>query len=123
MGIGLDGSNELLYVATLHGLSRQRIHFAGILVGRIVGEVAADDKEIALCEIRLQHLSHPFKFPEIVGRDDDGHDGRHVTKTALQERQLHLQTVLPIVSFLAIGEDAVGLCQLLCRLVVYLHLA
>ena len=123
MGILLDSGNELFHFAALDGLSRLRIHFAGILVGGVVGEIAADDEEILFREIGFQHLSHPLQFREIVGGDDDRHDGRHRFECPLQERQLHLQAMLTIVGFWPIGEHAVGLCQTLCSLSVYFHFA
>ena len=86
-------------------------------------EVAADDKQILVCEIGLQHIRYLLQFPEIVRRYDDGHDRRHgvLTKPSLQEWQLHLQTMLSVVCLGVIGKDMIRFCQTKRRLVVHLH--
>ena len=58
-GILLDGRNKLSYVTTLNSLPRLAIHLIGILIRRIVREVAADDEEVLVREIRLKRLCHP----------------------------------------------------------------
>ena len=73
-GIGLDGRDKLLHVTTRYGLTRLAIHLIGIVIRRIMGEVAADDKEIIVRKPGLQHLGHAFQFVEVVGGDDDGYD-------------------------------------------------
>ena len=85
-GVGLDCLNKLSDIATLDSFPCSGIHFIGILIRRIVRKVAADDEEILIREIRLEHLSHPRQFLEVVRRNDDRHDGRHVAKSSLQER-------------------------------------
>ena len=86
-------------------------------------EVAADDEEILVCEIRLQYIRQTLQFPEVVGRDDNRYDGRHLAKASLQERQLHFQTVLPVVGLRAIGKTAVGSNQPPGSLTIHLHLS
>ena len=49
--------------------------------------------------------------------------GRHLLELALKEGQLHLQTMLGIVSFRAIGQHAPLLCQQPAQLHVYRHIA
>ena len=51
--IRIDGRNKRLYVTRLNGLARLGIHFAGILILRIVREVAADNKEVFVRKVRL----------------------------------------------------------------------
>ena len=90
VGIGFDGGDELLHISSLNGFARPSIYFIGILILRIVGEVATDNEEILVIEIRLQHLCHPLQFLEVVSGNDDRNDGRHLFDSALQEWQLHL---------------------------------
>ena len=123
VGIRLDDSHELFCAATLHGLACQGIHPVGIVVGRVVGEVAAHDKQVLVGEERLQRTGHALKLLVVVGRDDDRHDGRHLLESALQERQLHLQTVLLIVCLAAVGKHAVGCNQPGGRGAVHLNIA
>ena len=88
-------------------------------------EVAADDKQVLLREIRLQHLSYLFEFPIVVGRDDNGHDGRYTifAESPLKEWQLHLQTVLPVVCLGLIREHTIRGCQFLSRLSIHPHVS
>ena len=85
-GIGLDGCDEAFYIAALHRLSRESIGLAGVVVGWIVREVAADDEEVLVVEVRLEHLSHSLQLRIVVGGDDDWNDGWHLVQPTLQER-------------------------------------
>ena len=76
-GIGLNGGNELTDVAALDGFARFGVHRTGIAVRRIVREVAADDKEVLVGEIRFQCLRNLLQLLEVVGRYDDRYDGWH----------------------------------------------
>ena len=111
-GIRLDGSNKLFHVAGLNGFARQRISLVGIVVRRIVREVAADDEEVFVGEIGLQHLSHALQLLVVVGGNDNRNDGRHIAQSPLQERQLHLQAVFLCMGGFLIAEQAVGLGEL-----------
>ena len=122
-GILLDSSNKSLHTTTLDGLTRQCIHFAGIIIGWIVREVAADDEKTIFSKIGFQHLSDAPQLTEIVCRDDDGYDRWHMLKSPLQERQLYLQTMLPVVSLRLIGENTICRCQLPSCLTIHFHLA
>ena len=64
--IGINRCNKLLHVAAFYGLARLGIHLVGILIRRIVREVAANHKEVFVRKIRLQHLRHPLQFVVIV---------------------------------------------------------
>ena len=86
LAVGFDGGDELFHIAAHDGLFRFTVHLASILVGWVMGEVAADDKQIVVVEISAQHLCHPFEFGVIVGGDDDGYDGRNLLHTPLKER-------------------------------------
>ena len=65
-GILFEHGDELLHVACLNGLACLAIHFIGILIRGIMREVAADDKQILVYEIGLQHIRYLLQFPEIV---------------------------------------------------------
>ena len=121
-GIGLDDSDKLFHVTTRHSLTRLGIHLVSIFIRRIMGEVAADDEEILFCEPRLQHLGHPLQLREVVGGDDDGDDGWHFAQMPLQERQLHLQTMLTVVGLRLIGKHTVCLYQLSGSLTVNFYI-
>ena len=120
-GILSQHGNKPLYVASLNGLARSGIHLAGILIRRIMGEIAAHHEQVFVRQIRLQRLGYPFQLEEVVRRYNDGYDRWHLTQSPLQERQLHLQTVLPVVCLGLIAEDTVGGYQFLCRLDIDLH--
>ena len=77
-GIVFDSSDKSLHIAAFQSLSCLGIHLAGILIRRIMGEVAAHNKEILIRKIGLQHLSHPFQFAEVVGGYDNRYNGRHL---------------------------------------------
>ena len=121
IGILIDGGDKRLHIATLKGLARLGIHLAGILVRWIMRKVATHNEEVLVCEIWLQHLSHPFQFSEVVGRYNNRYDRRHLLKPSLQERQLHLQTMLPVVGLRAISETIVSSNQLLGSLTIHLQ--
>ena len=65
-GIFSQHGDKPLYVASLNGLARFGIHLAGILIRRIMGEIAAHDEQVLLRQIGLQRLGHPFQLEEVV---------------------------------------------------------
>ena len=71
-----------------------------------MGEIRADDKEVFGREIRFQHLRDPLQHAEPFRADNDRDDGRHLAKRQLQQRQLDLQAVLPVVRVAPVGEHA-----------------
>ena len=71
-----------------------------------MGEVRADDKEVFRREIRFQRLRDPLQYAEPLRADNDRDDGRHLAKRQLQQRQLDLQAVLPVVRVAPVGEHA-----------------
>ena len=105
--IGIDGRNKLLHIACLNGLARPCIRLAGILIRGIVREVAANHKQILVRKIRLQYLRHPLQFLVVIGADNDRHNRRDLLIPPLQEWQLHLQTMLPIVRLRPVEEDRI----------------
>ena len=119
--IRLHGGDQLPHVAALDGLARHAVHADGILITGVVGKVATDHEEVVLVEIRPQHRGHLLQPTEVVGGDDDRHDGRYLTQLLLQEGQLHLQTVLLGVDILLEGEYLVGRYQRLGGLLIYWH--
>ena len=74
-----------------------------------MGEIRADDKEVFFIEIRLQDLGHLLKDIQTLGANHDRHYRRDVLKNHLQEGQLNLQTVLPIVCIGAGSEGSLSL--------------
>ena len=107
MCIGIDGGNKLLHAAALHRLTRLSIHRTGITIRRIVREIATDDKEILVRKIRLQRLCHLLQLIKIISRNNNRYDGRHVLQPPLQERQLHLQTMLPVVCLRLVTKNTI----------------
>ena len=124
-GIVLDGRNKLAHIATRHSLACLGVHLAGIGIRRIMGEVAADDKEILIRKPGLQHLGDTFQLGEVVGGDDDRdrRRDRRRSEKSLEEGQLDFEAVLTIVGLRTIGENAVSSHQLLGCLAIHLYLA
>ena len=106
-GIALDSGNKLAHTATLHSLSRLGIHLTGVLIRRIVGEVATDNEEVLVRKIRFQGLSYLFQFPEVVGGYNNRYDGWNLLEPFLQKRQLHFETMLPVMRFGLITKDVI----------------
>ena len=119
--IALQHRDELLHIAALYGLACVAVHLHGILIRRIVREVAADDEEVVVVEIGLKRIGYAPQLRLAVGAHDDGHDKRHLGHLSLEEGQLHLQTVLTVVCLGIIGEHAVGVAQAATRLTVHPH--
>ena len=76
-GVFLQNGNKPRYVATLYSLACPGVHLAGILIRRIVREVATDNKQIILRQIWFQHIRYPLQLAEIVCRYDNRYNRRN----------------------------------------------
>ena len=62
-----------------------------------MGEVRTDDEKIIFSKVWLQHSGYLLKDVQTLGSYDYRHNRRHISEKHLQERQLHLQAVFPVV--------------------------
>ena len=103
---GCERYQKLFQAARCDGLGQVEVRFLRVLVGRIVGKVGADDKEVLGCEIRLQDFCNLLEDIEVLRADDNGHYRRDFVKGHLHQGQLDLQAVLPVVG---VGAESKGL--------------
>ena len=66
LDVFLHGVDEFPYVSALNGVGGAGIHLAGVVISWVVREVAADDEEVVLIEIRLEDFGYAFQFVEMV---------------------------------------------------------
>ena len=104
VGIALNGVGQHLHTPALDGLACAAVGFQRVLIGRIVAEVGGNHKQVALIEPRRKGFVQVSEFVEMVGGDDDGHDGWHLLQMILQERQLHFQAMFTGVGPRVVSE-------------------
>ena len=119
----LEYGGKHLYVSTLYGFARQVVNFVGIRVGRIVGEIAAEDEEVVGIEVRLEGLFQRNTFLNVVSGNDDGNDRRHFLQPVLQEWELHLEAMLSSMCTLRERDVGIRLRELVADLCVDFYLA
>ena len=103
-----EGVDKAFQAACDDGFGHIEVGLFAILVGRVMGEVRTDDKEVLRGEVRLEKLRYLLQYIKMRRADDDGNNRRDLGEDRLDERQLHLQAVLPVVGVTPVGENAVS---------------
>ena len=95
----------------------------GIVVRRVVGKIAADDKEVPAVQVWPEDSGdHPARF-QGVRTDDDRDDPKGFQEYMLEERHLHFHAVFRGVRVQPVAEKRVRPYQLLAECPVHLDAA